>query len=77
MAKTDPATHIKTYVNKWGLVAELAISRLTPAQRKLLQKRVGDAIYRLSQKLAHLTVLNLILNSKPLEQDILDHYKDM
>jgi len=71
---TDPVTHIKTYNDTWGLMLELKISRLTEAQRKLLSKRVADAVYRLSQKLSHLTVLLLILNQKPLDQGILDHY---
>lgn len=76
MAKTDKATHVKTYNEKYGLVLELAISRLTPAQRKLLQKRVGDAIYRLGQKLYHLSILNNVLNTKPLDQDILEFYRE-
>jgi hypothetical protein len=73
---TDKVTHLKTYNDKWGLVLEVKLSRLTEAQRKLLTKRVGDAVYRLSQKLAHLSVILLVLNSKPLDQDVMRQYKE-
>jgi hypothetical protein len=73
---TDPATHIRTYNDKWGLRAEVALSQLTEAQRTLLRKRVHDAVYRLSQKLSHLTVLLLILDRAPLEQGIIDRFKE-
>ena len=73
---TDKATHIRTYEDMWGLRLEVALSQLTPAQRTLLRKRVNDAVYRIGQKLAWLSVVLLVLDRKPLEQDIIDRFKE-
>ncbi|QYC53782.1 hypothetical protein SEA_EUGENEKRABS_12 [Microbacterium phage EugeneKrabs] len=75
--KTDKKTYIRTYDNMSGLVLELAISRLSDKQRKILLKRVANAIHRLTMKLWQLQIMLNCLTSKPLSQDILDAYPQL
>ena len=77
MDERDTATYLRTYEGRYGLRLELALSQLPPKQRRLLQKRVGAAFWRLSHKLHHLSVMNDMLLREPMAQDRLDHYKGM
>ena len=66
---------IRTF-NDYGLALELKVSELSEEQRVVLRRRVAEAQQRAALKAHQLSVLQLVLNSKPLPADVIKHWKE-
>ena len=73
---TNKKTHIRTYAQSWGMKLEVQLARLTETERRLLARRAIDALLRLNQKTAHLTVMLSKLTGRPLDKATLESYEN-
>jgi len=74
MSKKTP--HLSEFKDKYGLVLELALSRLSEKDRIILRKRTVEAVQRHALIIHQYSIMLDMLERKPLTQDILDLYPE-